>query len=200
MKLLLSILTACLMFSGCQYLDRLNEIELPEQEIITVQPENSQPVPEEIKTVPVEEVKPEIKPDKMAVDKWLTLDVSEWEETCKIQAYCLKDTLTIKAVDIPSNWPRFGECCATVGIIITIDGKRYASTFEFTKGEVKNFPCYKLGSGAEEAAGHLQGYSKLNGWHWKEGEEIEVFYIANNIRANQSKVKERSNVVKVVRK
>ena len=204
MKYLLSILTVlCMYISGCQISQYILK-SLPEDNqspVVTVSPENSVPVPEEVKTVPVEEIKPEVKADKMGVDEWLGLNVSEWAETCKIQAWVLKDTLTIKADKIPSNWPKFGECYATVGIIITIDGKRYGSTFEFSKGTIKNFPCYKLGLGEGMASGHLEGYSKLNGWNWKTGEKIEVFFVANNIRDRKSKcnVKERSNIVEVVR-
>lgn len=208
MKLLTILLTVCLL-SGCslskQFIkegsaDKL--LTFYEENQINKYQDDSEvltsviPVPAPVETVPVEE----IKTDKLGVDKWLTVDVSEWAETCHIEATCTSSTLTIKADKIPSNWPVFSDGLrATIGIIITIDGKRYGSTFEFTRGSVKNFPVDKLGPEPDHAPDHLQGYRHLNGWYWKKGEEIEVFFIANNTRAGHDKVKERSNVVKVRR-
>lgn len=131
------------------------------------------------------------------VSEWLTLNVADWKETLNISASYNNDKLNIVSGTI--NWPSFKvgkECLGTIGILIYIEDKVYASTFEFFAGRTKVIPISKL---TEQADTHLEGYGKLKSWQWEVGKKISVFYTANNIRARKSTIKERSNVVDVIR-
>jgi len=111
MKLLTAILTMCMLLSGCVITSQFTKEEqeklltfLKEYEgnkiednnpVVTVDPENSLPVPDEVKTVTVEKAKPaEINPVEKPVND---LDfVTKWKSTSDVKDWPITTNLTYK--------------------------------------------------------------------------------------------------------
>lgn len=212
MKLLLSILTVCLVCSGCQLseyfkkeVEGKNLISFPEKEPV-IESEDQKTVlePEPVKTISVDEIKPEVKPDPLPendlayVDDWLCENVKDWPVTVTMTANQSGDNLYFGFDKM--EWKQFSvkkDVRGCIWAIVKVDGKYKASPFEFFTGQNNK---KGLGVLTYKAYDQFVGYSKMKGWQWKKGEEIGLFVTAGNVRRGHPRYEERSNVVKVVRK
>lgn len=181
--------------SSCLFQEQLKK-EGIEQNLINFFNKQAEVKPEEVKTIPVEDIKSEN--DLAYVDEWLCENVENWPITATMSANQSGDKLYFGFNAM--TWKQFTmkkDVRGCIWAIACINGKFKASPFEFFTGE-NNLKRIEVLT--DEACDHFIGYAKMGNWQWKEGEEIGLFVTAGNVRGGSPRIEERSNVVKVTKK
>lgn len=120
---------------------------------------------------------------------WLNTDISGWKQTTKLSASQSGSTVTLN-YDKSKVWPDMGgNINANVWIVIPLDGRYYAVTWEWLR------PGQQSKAACAVSPSHFKN-SKVSNWYPKKGETYHMM-VSTPARGPQRTLNERSNLAPV---